>query len=88
MSKSQVNQSQKYPTPSRVEFCTNPLTSLVYFSTNAYQLASLVEFRKQIGLASLVEFGTSTLALLVYFSITYIANHMRSLGMQTVDSRK
>ena len=53
----------------------------VYFSTNTYQLASLVEFRKNWArLASLVEFGTNTTSLLVYFPILVLANHMRSLG--------
>ena len=62
------------------------LGTQVYFSTNTYQLASLVEFRKKIGLASLVEFGTNILASLVYFAIPVVANPMRYLGAQLEDS--
>ena len=40
---------------------------------------------KKIGLALLVEFSTNTLASLVYFAITVVANNMRSLGLQTTD---
>ena len=87
MSESPINQIQKTSTPSLVEFRINPLTLLVYFSTNTYHLASLAEFRK-IGLTSIVEFGINTLALLVYFTIMVVANNMRSLGAQTTDEKR
>ena len=57
-------------------------------SNNAYQLALQVEFRKNIWITLLVEFGTNTLALLVYFFVLVVANHMRFLGAQTADGKQ
>ena len=63
------------------------LASLVYFMTNTYQLASLVELKKT-RVTLLVEFGTNTLVSLVYFAILVVANHMRSLGAHSADSNE
>ena len=52
---------------------------LLKIGNNTYQFASNVEF---------VEFGKKTLALLVYFSILTVANHIITLGVQTADGRR
>ena len=79
----QVKLNQFSASPNRT---TNPLTLLVYFSTNTYRLASLIEFRKRSH--SPVEFVKNTLAFLVFFAVSIVSNNIGSLGMYTSDGMR
>ena len=60
------------------------LSFLVLILINSLYLSN---FEKN-GLVSPIDFFTNTLALLIYFSIPVVANHMKSLGAHTADGKR